>query len=267
MKSESKQHEEAEQRSSVPARIVHEAILVAGHEELARSSSALAWSGLAGGFAMSASFLAEALLRSHLPEANWATPITKLGYPVGFILVVLGRQQLFTENTLTAVLPLLHEPKLRNLLNTGRLWGIVLLANLVGAHIAAWFYGNTPAVSREVQTSMHAIGMEAISTGPGAALVKGIVAGWLIAMVVWLTAAMENAKLAAVVIPTYIVGLGSFTHIIAGSVEVLFLVMTGSLAWSTYLVNYMLPTLIGNSLGGVLLVAALNHAQVVSGEE
>jgi len=64
---------------------------------------------------------------------------------------------------------------------------------------------------------------------------------------------------------TYFVGLGSFTHIIAGSIEVLFLVMTGGLAWTAYLTHYMLPVLLGNTIGGVSLVAVVNHAQVVAG--
>ena len=246
------------------AATIHQAILIDGHEQLSRSSTALAWSGLAGGFAMSASFLAEALLRAFLPEAEWTRPISELGYPVGFLIVVLGKQQLFTENTLTAVLPLLQHRKLSMLGNVARLWAVVFAANMVGAHIAAWFFGNTPAVSRDVQTAMHEIGSHAMRVDFAAALVKGLVAGWLIAMVVWLTAAMENAKVAAVFVPTYVVGLGSFTHVIAGSVEVLFLVMTGSLPWSTFALTYLIPTLIGNSLGGVLLVAALNHGQVVS---
>jgi formate/nitrite transporter FocA (FNT family) len=64
---------------------------------------------------------------------------------------------------------------------------------------------------------------------------------------------------------TYIVGLAGLTHIIAGAVEVLFLVMVGAKSWWAVAWGYMLPTLIGNSIGGVSLTAALNHAQVVAG--
>jgi formate/nitrite transporter FocA (FNT family) len=186
---------------------------------------------------------------------------------VGFLIVILGRQQLFTENTLTAVLPLMHDRTMSCLFNVVRLWAIVFAANLMGAHLAAWFYGNTPAVSPDVQRAMHAIGSDAMRVDFWSALVKGIVAGWLIAMVVWLTAAADPMRFASVAIPTYVVGLGGFTHIIAGSVEVLFLVMTGALSWPVFALTFMIPTLIGNCIGGVLLVTALNHAQVVSGEE
>jgi formate/nitrite transporter FocA (FNT family) len=267
MKSHAEQQKEAEERSAVPAQTVHQAILIQGRDELSRPSAALAWSGLAGGLSMSASFLAEASLRAYLPEAEWTHLISKMGYPVGFLLVVLGRQQLFTENTLNAVLPLLHEPSRNTFQQVARLWTIVLLANIAGAHIAAWFYSNTSAVGPDIQSAMKEIAGEVIGYSFTTALVKGIISGWLIAMVVWLTAAMDTGKVAAVAIPTYLVGVGSFTHVIVGSIEVLFLVMSGSYGWLAYGFGFLIPTLIGNSLGGVLLVAALNHAQVVSGKD
>lgn len=58
--------------------------------------------------------------------------IEKLGYAVGFIVVIMARQQLFTENTLTAVLPVIVRRKFNWLLVVLRLWGIVLVANLTG---------------------------------------------------------------------------------------------------------------------------------------
>src|SRR5579872_5676455 len=102
-----RQEEEAESRTSVTALVVHEAIRKDGDEELQRPMSALAWSGLAAGMSMGFSFLAEGLFRSHLPDAPWRPLLVNLGYPVGFLIVVIGRQQLFTENTLTAIIPLL----------------------------------------------------------------------------------------------------------------------------------------------------------------
>jgi formate/nitrite transporter FocA (FNT family) len=84
-------------------------------------------------------------------------------------------------------------------------------------------------------------------------------------MVVWILAAIDTGRLAVIIILTYIVGLASLTHIIAGSVEVLFLVMIGYKTWWSIVIGYMLPTLIGNCIGGVSLTAALNHAQAVAG--
>jgi formate/nitrite transporter FocA (FNT family) len=84
-------------------------------------------------------------------------------------------------------------------------------------------------------------------------------------MVVWILAAIDTGRIAVIVTLTYLVGIAGLTHIIAGSVEVLFLVMAGRLSWFAYLGGYMLPTLIGNIIGGVSMVSAVNHAQSVAG--
>jgi formate/nitrite transporter FocA (FNT family) len=260
-----KQQEEAEGRTSVSAVVVHETIRHDGEEELQRPLAALAWSGFAAGLSMGFSFVAEALLRRYVPDAPWRPLIVNLGYPVGFLIVILGRQQLFTENTLTAVIPLFARRNLATIVAVLRLWAVVLAANLVGAHIFAWVLGNTPAFRPEVQESLRALAQEAANVAFGTAILRGIFAGWLIAMVVWILAAIDSGRIAVIVTLTYLVGVAGLTHIIAGSVEVLFLVMTGRMTWFGYLGGYMLPTLIGNIIGGVSMVSAVNHAQSVAG--
>src|SRR5919205_4417246 len=127
------EQEEVERRSSPRTEVVYEAIREEGENELGRSSSALAWDGLAAGLSMGFSLVAEGLLRSHLPEAAWRPLVSKLGYSVGFLIIVLGRHQLFTENTLTVILPLLQKPHAATLRNVLRLWAVVFLANVAGA--------------------------------------------------------------------------------------------------------------------------------------
>ena len=260
-----RQQQEAEDRTSVSAIVLHEAIRRDGEEELNRSLSALAWSGLAAGLSMGFSFVAQGLLRAYLPDAQWRPLITNLGYPVGFLLVVIGRQQLFTENTLTAIIPLLSERNLSTLLSVLRLWAIVLAANLVGAHIFAWAAADTTFLKPEVQRALSGIATQAANVSFGSAIWRGIFAGWLIAMMVWMNAASDTGRVPVIVILTYLVSLAGLTHIIAGSVDVLYLVMLGQRSWFAYLGGYMAPTLLGNILGGVALVSALNHAQVVAG--
>jgi formate-nitrite transporter family protein len=260
-----KQKQEAEDRTSVSAVVVHEAVRLDGDEELNRSPSALAWSGLAAGMSMGFSFVGEALLHTYLPNLAWRPLITALGYPLGFLLVIIGRQQLFTENTLTAIIPLLARRNAETLMKVARIWVIVLISNLVGAHLFAWVVGNTPMFSREVQESMMELAKKAMSVGFGTAVLRGIFAGWLIAMVVWMLAAIDTGRIAVIVIVTYVVGLANLTHIVAGAVEVLFLAMVGARAWADVALGYLLPTLLGNIIGGVSLTAAINHAQVVAG--
>ena len=103
--------------------------------------------------------------------------------------------------------------------------------------------------------------------GFGLHFLRGIFAGWLIALVVWLLPAADYARLQIILILTYLVGLAGLAHIIAGSVEVLYLVTTGAASWGSYFGQFMVPTLIGNTLGGVTLVAALNYGQVAPAKE
>jgi formate/nitrite transporter FocA (FNT family) len=260
-----KQRQEAEERTSVSANVVHEAIRHDGEEELNRPVSALAWSGFAAGLSMGFSFVAQALFRAHLPNQPWRPLIVNLGYPLGFLIVIIGRQQLFTENTLTAIIPLLARRNSTTFVRVLQLWAVVLAANLVGAHLFAWVVGNTPMFKSEVQAAMLSLAKQAADVSFGAAVLRGIFAGWLIAMVVWMLAAIDTGRIMVIIILTYVVGLAGLTHIIAGAVEVLILPMVGAKSWMAVAWGYMLPTLIGNSIGGVSLTAALNHAQVVAG--
>ncbi|MBV8709107.1 MAG: formate/nitrite transporter family protein [Acidobacteriaceae bacterium] len=259
------QRQEAEERTSVSAVVVHETVRYDGEEELKRSASALAWSGLAAGMSMGFSFVSQALLQSRLPDTSWRPLIVRTGYSLGFLIVIIGRQQLFTENTLTAIIPLLARRNFETFVKVLKLWAVVLTTNLAGAHIFAWVVGNTPMFKSEVQAAMLSIAQEAANVTFGEAILRGIFAGWLIAMMVWMLAALDSGRIAIIIILTYTVAIASLTHIIAGAVEVLFLVMVGVKSWGAVAWGYLLPTLIGNIIGGVSLTAAVNHAQVVAG--
>jgi len=95
---------------------------------------------------MGFSFLAEGLFRTFLPDAPWRPLVVNLGYPFGFLIVIIGRQQLFTENTLTAIIPLLARRNLSTFFSVLRLWATVLAANIVGAHLFAWTLAHTAMV-------------------------------------------------------------------------------------------------------------------------
>lgn len=259
------EQKDADERSAPSGKIVYKAILKEGEEELARPSSALFWSGLAAGLSMGFSMIAEGLLQAYLPDSHWRPLVAKFGYSVGFLIVILGRQQLFTENTLTPILPLLQRKPSATLSNVLRLWGVVLIANLLGAMVIAIVAARTNAFDPEVRAAFAEIGTKAMEYGFGTMLLRGIFAGWLIALMVWLLPFAESARVWVIIFITYIVGLGHLSHIIAGSVETFTLAAMGHASWLTVLGSYIVPTLIGNILGGVTLVATLNHAQVVAG--
>lgn len=262
---EEHQHADAAERVAPHAGVVYEAIRREGRDELKRPSSALFWSGLAAGLSMGFSFVAEGLLRAHLPDTEWRPLISKLGYSVGFIIIVLGRQQLFTENTLTPVLPLLRNKSGRTLWHVVRLWLVVLLANVIGTIAFAWVLAHTAVVEPQVRNAFGEIGREMLTGGVGEQFVRAIFAGWLIALMVWLMPFAEAARVWVIILITYLVGLAHFGHIIAGSVTLCYDVFAGVTSASSALFGWWLPVILGNVTGGVLLVAALNHAQVSAG--
>lgn len=262
-----KLEEEAHERSSPQGRVVYHAVLEEGEEELRRPTSALFWSGLAAGLSMGFSLMAEGLLRSQLPDKPWRPVIVKFGYSLGFLVVILGRQQLFTENTLTPILPLLTRPKWEVFVNVMRLWAVVLISNLIGAAVVGWVLVRTSVFEHDVQQAFLAIGHEALQPAWGTVFVRGIFAGWLIALMVWLLPFAEAARVHVIIILTYVVGLGKFAHIIAGAVDTFAVATAGQATWGHVLGHFTVPTLLGNIVGGVTLVAALNHAQVASGRE
>ena len=252
--------EEADERSSTSAKVVHEAIRLEGAEELERPSSSIAWSGLAAGLTMGTSMVGQGLLMAALPQVPWAHLVASLGYTLGFIFVTMARQQLFTETTLTVMLPVLH--RTHSLGDAGRYWAIVIAANILGTLLFA-AAANIPHLFRpEAVEAFAVLGTKAVEPGFSIVLVKGVMAGWLIALMVWLMPAASSAKILVIIAVTWLISAGEFSHVIAGSSEVAFAAMRGAVGWRQYGVDFLLPALIGNSIGGVVFVALLNHAQV-----
>jgi formate-nitrite transporter family protein len=261
------ERKKADDEESLNADITYEVIRREGVKELERSTAALAWSGLAAGLSMGFSFVAIGILHSRLPDAPWRPLVVSLGYTLGFLIVVLASQQLFTENTLKAIVPLLAHPGGKMLANVARLWSVVFLANMVGALIFAAVLATTDLFPAEVHRSFLETGRKAVEHGFPTAVLKAVFAGWLIAIMVWMLPAAESSHVLVVLIMSYLVSLGEFLHIIAGATEVFYLAFIGELGWGGTVTRFIAPVLLGNVIGGVMLVSALNHAQVVAGEE
>ena len=251
---------QAEEHSSIRALVIHEVLREEGEEELKRPASALAWSGLAAGMSMGFSFLGLALMRSALPERPWTRLVDSLGYTIGFLVVILGRQALFTESTLTAVLPVLVRRDRDTLFSALKFWSVVLSCNLIGTFIFAGLISIPGTFSPEIHSSLVAISTEAITGDFWPTVIKAVLAGWMIALMVWLLPSALTAKMFVIMLLTYIVGIGRFSHIIAGSVDSAFAVFSGHASIRAYFFNFLFPTLLGNTIGGVAMVALLNHA-------
>ncbi len=264
-KLDARQGEQAEKVASVPAPVLHETIRAQGDEELARSVSSLAWSGLAAGLSMGFSLIAQGVLTARLPPGPWTPLISSVGYSFGFLIVIVGRQQLFTENTLTAVLPLLVRRDVGTAWRMLRLWGIVLVTNVIGAWAVAHMMAGTDVFGHEVRQAFAAVAAHTVEAGFGTVVLRGIFAGWLIATLVWTLPAVRRSQIVMIILMTWLVSAGGFAHIVAGSVDAFYLLVAGQIGWREFFIRFFVPTLIGNIIGGVSLVAALNHAQVVSG--
>ncbi len=244
------------------AAAVHEQIRQEGEKELERDGLALMWSAIAAGLSISASLVTKGILREQLEDTPARFFLENLGYTVGFIIVIMARQQLFTENTVTAVLPVMHKPTLKNVGILFRLWGVVLAGNLAGAVLASLAFIYLPLFEPSIVQAMHSISMEIMEKDPAQMFVGGVVSGWLIATMVWMLPSAGAAKIWVIQLMTYLVAIGNLTHIVVGSVEVLYLVLSGAIPWQNFIWPFALPTLAGNIIGGTFIFALISHAQI-----
>jgi formate/nitrite transporter FocA (FNT family) len=256
--------EDVEDRSSPRTPVIYEVVRRLGDEEMVRPITSLWWSGVAAGLSISFSLLAQAIIQTHLPAMPWRPLVTDFGYSLGFVMVVMSRQQLFTENTVTAVLPVMADINLTNLAKLTRMWAVVLLANFCGTLFAALFCTFTPVLSPDLYQGMLDISRHIVGSGFGEMFFRGVAAGFLIAAMVWLIPGAEGAQFFVIVLMTWLIAAGGFTHVIAGSVEGFLLVLSGQLAWQSMLNDFVLPVLAGNIVGGTALFALIAYAQVMN---
>jgi formate-nitrite transporter family protein len=254
---------DVEEMASPRTPVIYEVVRRLGEEEMARPVTSLWWSGVAAGLSISFSLLAQAILQTHLPDAPWRPLVTSFGYCIGFAMAVLSRQQLFTESTITAVLPLAKDLTFDNLGRTARLWAIVLAANLAGTLFAALFCAYTPVLTPETYGGMLTISQSLLDFSWWEMLLRAIAAGFLMAAMVWLMPGAERSQFQVIVLMTWLIAVGGFTHVVAGSMEAYLLVLSGSWAWWQMLAQFMAPVLIGNMIGGTALFALISYAQVM----
>ena len=255
--------EDIEERSSPRTPVIYEIVRRLGEEEMARPLTSLWWSGLAAGLSISFSLFAQAILQTHIPDEPWRPLITSFGYSVGFVMVVLARQQLFTETTITVVLPVMAEFTPRNLALAGRMWLIVLCANLAGTLISATFCTLTPVLTPELKDGMIQISQDLMNHGWFETFVRAISAGFLMAAMVWLIPSADTAQVYVITLMTYLIAVGGFMHIVASSMEAFMLTMNGDTTWTYVTIHFGLPVLAGNIIGGTALFALLSYAQVM----
>ncbi len=242
---------------------IHRNVRVQAEEEMRRPAADLLLSALAAGLTIGWSFVLGAYLTTLVPPALHKA-VNAAAYPIGFIFVIIGRNQLFTENTLEPVIPVLARRTGRKLIAMLRLWALVLAGNLVGAFLFALLLAHTRVVDPALEDRLLAIGRDALSGTFGLQLYRAVFAGWLIALTAWLVSAttMTGAQIVLIWLTTAPIAALDFRHSIAGSVEAFYVALSHGASWAMAIDNFVVPAVLGNIVGGVLFVALLNHGQV-----
>jgi formate/nitrite transporter FocA (FNT family) len=251
-----------EKATALSPRMIHEVIRYDGQEELERPIISLFWSGIAAGVLISFSITGKATFSAYLPDAHWQPLIGNFGYSFGFLLVILGRMQLFTENTIVTVLPVMAKRTMESLVQLLRLWSVVLLANVIGCFIAATAIVYTGVLPPEIAVEVADISRKAMDLPALDSLARGVPAGILIAALVWMLPQASSSSFWVILLFTWLIGVSGFTHIIAGSVEMAHQLVAGQLGVVDAVAGFFLPVLAGNVVGGTLIFAFLAWAQV-----
>jgi formate/nitrite transporter FocA (FNT family) len=251
------------------AQDIFEQVAHNARQELGRTSVSLAISGFAGGIFMGLSALGNAIVIALLtvagqPPTSSAQLIGKMFYPLGFIVVIVGRSQLFTENTLYPVALVLAEKS--HFWNTMRLWAVVLPANVLGALAFAMLATRTHAMAENSVQALAQLGLEAAHHPASAIFWSGVMGGWIIATVAWLVSGSHSITGSVMIIwmLAFVVGLGNFAHSIAASGEVFAPILIGKAHWGIF-PHWFLPAVAGNICGGVGMVTLLEYGQVIVG--
>ncbi len=259
----------AEERSTVgrhtklSALAVYSIILREGEEEMHRPKTSLWWSGVAAGLGISTSVLMVGVMRAALgADHPYLGLFQAFGYTFGFVLVILCRLQLFTENTITPILPFLAAPSRDKLYDIARLWSIVFVANMVGTATTALLAVHGGILSPEVLGGILDISRHVAGFTWSEALLRGIPSGFFIAALVWMMPSAKGSELLLIIMFTWLIAAGDFTHVVAGSNEIFVLMFNGELGIGAAFAVHILPMLIGNIIGGTGLFAMLAYGQV-----
>jgi formate/nitrite transporter FocA (FNT family) len=256
--------DEPESGTRLSAAEIHDNVLGAAEDEMERSTGALLWSSLAAGLAIGFSFLMGGFVQTLVPErhAHFAAGAV---YPIGFAFIVFAQNELFTENTLEPIIPLLHKRDGYTFAKMMRLWGLLLIGNLVGTAIfSTVLYHSAIVDSVDIRRHLETIATRSTSDGFLLTFERAIVAGWLIALLTWVMASTRESitHLALIWLTTAPIAWLDFRHSIVGSVEAFYRVNSGSAGLGEMLGAFLVPAVIGNAIGGVVLVALLNYGQV-----
>jgi formate/nitrite transporter FocA (FNT family)/nucleotide-binding universal stress UspA family protein len=236
---------------------VFQRIVAAADEEVTSGTRELFFSAIAAGFAITITFLLYASMSAATDSAFLGT----LLYPLGFIYIIVGGYQLYTENTLPPVA--LSLERLASVPTLLRHWSIVLFGNFLGGGLGAVALVYGGIFEPEVETYALGIAMGGIETAWWSLFWKAAVAGLIVAGVVWVGYAATDtvSRILVVYLAFLAIPNGNLFHVVVSFTETLYLSLHGQVALLAGLRGFVLPVLLGNTIGGVLLVTIVNYFQ------
>lgn len=240
--------------------------LETGLAEYNRSSSSLFISsltaGLEIGFSVFLMGIVYTLFHGQMSEAALHIALA-CSYPIGFLLVVIGRSELFTEHTNLALYPILEKKK--SILQLFQLWGTILAGNLLGGFfIGAFLCWIGPAMDIISSEAFVHLADKMLKFDYTVILGSALLAGWLMGLLSWLLSAAKEtiSRILIVIIITIVIGMGGLHHSIVGSIEIFAgLLLSPEIGWNDYLPVQLLAIL-GNLIGGTFFVATLKYSHV-----
>ncbi|WP_254544177.1 formate/nitrite transporter family protein [Halomarina pelagica] len=239
---------------------IFQRVVASADDEVSSTTRELFFSGLAAGFAITLTFLLHAVLTAAVPDDR-TNLLPSLLYPVGFIYIIMGRYQLYTENTLPPVaLTLTRILSVPSLL---RVWGVVLVANFTGAALGAFVLAHTGVMTPETATVAAEFASKAVETPWWDLFFKAVFAGWLVAGLVWLLHASRDTITRLVLVFTIFLSIpvADLYHVVVSACDAFYYVFHDGASVLLVLWHFVLPVLLGNTVGGVFLVALVNYAQ------
>jgi len=240
-----------------------------GLEEHKRSNLGLLISGFSAGLEVGFSVFLMGVIYTLFFESSSDAAIhvaLAFSYPIGFIFVVIGRSELFTEHTTLAVVPVLnHKTSFVSLL---QLWGVVLTGNLIGGYLFGFLITNiAPAMDIISYEAFEHLAHKMVKYDWEIILGSATIAGWLMGLLSWLMNSAQDtiSRILMVILVTSTIGIGGLHHSIVGSIEVFTgLITSDSITFEQY-VRFQFFATIGNMIGGVFFVAIIKYSHVIPG--
>ncbi|GAB3420747.1 hypothetical protein GCM10027435_23860 [Haloparvum alkalitolerans] len=237
---------------------VFQRIVAAADDEIDTPFRELFFSALAAGFAITLTFL----MYASLYGATDGHPILKaLLYPIGFIYIIIGGYQLYTENTLPPVALVLE--RLASVPALLRVWLVVMIGNFVGGGLGALVLAYSGVFSPAAAEAAMSLSQTGLETPFWDLFFKAGFAGFIVAGVVWMDFASRDtiSRLVLIYIAFLCIPLANLFHVVVSFTELMYLFFLGEAALLPGLTTFVFPVLLGNTIGGVLLVTVVNYFQ------